>query len=84
MYFETLAFELRKTILDRGNNPGALLRIVSSIETPAFQCGTCSMYFETLAFELRKQSWTGEIILAPCSGLFPLRKQGNNPEQGKR
>jgi hypothetical protein len=42
------------------------------------------MYFETLAFELRKQSWTGEIILAPCSGLFPLRKQGNNPEQGKR
>jgi hypothetical protein len=28
---------IEKTILDRGNNPGALLRIVSSIETPAFQ-----------------------------------------------
>jgi hypothetical protein len=33
------------------------------------------MYFETLAFELRKQSWTGETILAPCSGLFPQLKR---------
>ena len=27
-----------------------------------------------LAFQLRKQSWTGETILAPCSGLFPQLK----------
>jgi hypothetical protein len=30
---------------------------------------------EMLAFQLRKQSWLGEIILAPCSGLFPQLKR---------
>jgi hypothetical protein len=29
---------IEETILAWGNNPGALLRIVSSIEMPAFQC----------------------------------------------
>ncbi len=28
-----------------------------------------------LEFQLRKQSWLGEIILAPCSGLFPQLKR---------
>ncbi len=28
-----------------------------------------------LAFQVRKQSWTGETILAPCSGLFPQLKR---------
>jgi hypothetical protein len=31
--------------MGRENNTGALPRIISSIETPAFQCGTCSKHF---------------------------------------
>jgi hypothetical protein len=34
-----------KKILGKENIPGTLPRIVSSIETPAFQCGTCSKHF---------------------------------------